>query len=293
MSEARSAASKGNQPLSIGQCATFACLIEATVPKPGNVHRGADFENMTFMDFVASAVAIGPCMQHATRQGVGPTVLDAIQATRRLVRVNTNLGTVLLVAPLATVPRDRPLASGVRDVLAALTPEDARCVYEAIRLAEPGGLGATASMDVAAPAPANLIDAMQTAADRDLVARQYANGFEQVLDLAAPLICQGLQNGWSLTESVIHAHVTLLSRFPDSLIARKCGLSVAEQASRIARQVLDAGSPGDEDYLRAMDDLDFWLRSDGNRRNPGTTADLIAAGLFVALRDGTIEMPLH
>jgi triphosphoribosyl-dephospho-CoA synthase len=209
------------------------------------------------------------------------------------VRVNTNLGTVLLVAPLATVPRDRPLASGVRDVLAALTPEDARCVYEAIRLAEPGGLGATASMDVAAPAPANLIDAMQTAADRDLVARQYANGFEQVLDLAAPLICQGLQNGWSLTESVIHAHVTLLSRFPDSLIARKCGLSVAEQASRIARQVLDAGSPGDEDYLRAMDDLDFWLRSDGNRRNPGTTADLIAAGLFVALRDGTIEMPLH
>jgi triphosphoribosyl-dephospho-CoA synthase len=247
---------------------------------------------MTLMDFVASAVAIGPWMQTASQRGVGRTVLDAIQATRLLVRVNTNLGTVLLVAPLAAVRRDDSLHR-VQDVLAALTPEDARCIYQAICLAEPGGIGQAESMDVTGAAPADLLDAMRAAADRDLVARQYANGFEQVLGLVAPAITQGVQAGWTLTDAVIHTHILLLSRFPDSLIARKCGLSVAEQASQLAQRVLDAGGPGDEDYLRAAADLDFWLRSDGNRRNPGTTADLIAAGLFVVLRDQTIGMPMR
>src|SRR6185436_20912162 len=100
-------------PLSIGQCATFACLLEATAPKVGNVHRGADFENLTFTDFMVSAVAIGPVMESARANGVGPTILEAIKATRRLVDTNTNLGMVLLIAPLAAVPREEPLDTGI------------------------------------------------------------------------------------------------------------------------------------------------------------------------------------
>ena len=100
--------------LSVGQCATLACLLEATAPKPGNVHRGADFEDLTFTDFVASAVAIGPAMESARQTGVGRAVRDAIAATRRLVSTNTNLGAVLLIAPLAAVPRDQRLAEGDR-----------------------------------------------------------------------------------------------------------------------------------------------------------------------------------
>ena len=72
--------------LSIGQCASLACLLEVSAPKPGNVHRGADFEDMTYVDFVISAVAIAPAMEHACRRGVGRTVRAAIQATRTLVR---------------------------------------------------------------------------------------------------------------------------------------------------------------------------------------------------------------
>src|SRR5205085_6863187 len=96
--------------LSLGQCATLACLLEATAPKVGNVHRGADFENLTFTDFVVSAVAIGPAMETAKTGGVGVAILESIKATRQLVDTNTNLGMVLLLAPLAAVPRDEPLA---------------------------------------------------------------------------------------------------------------------------------------------------------------------------------------
>ncbi len=279
--------------LTTGQCATLACLLEVTAPKPGNVHRGADFDDVSFVDFVASAVAIGPVMERAATRGLGKTILDAVKATRSVVSTNTNLGTILLLAPLASVPRERALAEGVTDVLSRLGADDARLVYEAIRLAQPGGLGQVSEMDVAHPPPDDLLSAMRLAADRDMVSRQYVEQFSCVLEVVVPWIVGGRQSGWSLTQSIIHAHVRLLSRFPDSLIARKCGAEVAEKSAALAGQVLDAGEPGNDDYQRALADLDFWLRSDGNRRNPGTTADLIAAGLFAALRDGLIQPPFR
>lgn len=281
-----------DSPFTIGQCATLACLLEVTVPKPGNVHRGADFADMTFLDFVVSAPAIGPAVDQAVQRGVGQTVRDAIQATQQVVRVNTNLGMVLLIAPLAAVPREEPLAAGVAAVLASLTAADARLVYDAIRLANPGGLGEVEDMDVAGPPPPDLLAAMRAAADRDLVARQYANGFQEVLHVVVPELLRGFDRGWSLTDTVVHTQLTLLSALPDSLIQRKCGGEVARKVSGLAAQVLAAGVPGDEAYEQAVADLDFWLRSDGHRRNPGTTADLLAAGLFAALRDGQIPWPL-
>jgi triphosphoribosyl-dephospho-CoA synthase len=85
----------------------------------------------------------------------------------------------------------------------------------------------------------------------------------------------------------------VLEAWPDSLIARKCGLPIAERASGLAHRVLKAGRPGDEAYYAELGELDFWMRSDGNRRNPGTTADLIAAGLFVVLREALIPPPFR
>jgi triphosphoribosyl-dephospho-CoA synthase len=280
-------------PLSIGQCATLACLLEASSPKPGNVHRGADFEDMTFTDFAVSAAAIAPAMDSAVEYGVGAAVLAAVQATRRLVPVNTNLGTVLLLAPLAAVPRTQCLAAGIREVLRNLTAQDAEAVYAAIRLAEPGGLGSADQMDVAAAAPKSLLAAMAAAADRDLVARQYAGDFVQVIEHVVPWLVEGHAAGWPLTDAVIYAQLRVLATWPDSLIARKCGLSVAERASALAQRVLNAGRPGDEAYFDELSELDFWLRSDGHRRNPGTTADLIAAGLFVVLRESLVKPPFR
>jgi triphosphoribosyl-dephospho-CoA synthase len=146
-------------------------------------------------------------------------------------------------------------------------------------------------MDVSGPPPALLLDAMAAASDRDLVARQYVTGFSLVLDEVAPALVRGREQGWSLTDAIIHTHVELIARHGDSLIVRKCGREIGRQVSAMAVDVLAAGGPGDENYLRALSDFDFWLRSDGHRRNPGTTADLIAAGLFAALRDGLIAPP--
>jgi triphosphoribosyl-dephospho-CoA synthase len=218
-------------------------------------------------------------------------VLEAIRATRSVTRTNTNLGMTLLLAPLAAVPRQVEISAGIGDVLRQLTNADARDVYEAIRLAEPGGLGEVKEMDVAGPPPDDLLAAMQAAADRDLIARQYVGDFAQVLDFVAPAIAAGCERGWSVVDSIVHAHLRTMGEFPDSLIARKCGAATAKQAAARAGAVLDAGQPGDEAYFLALADLDFWLRADGHRRNPGTTADLIAAGLFVLLRDGKLSGP--
>ena len=146
-------------------------------------------------------------------------------------------------------------------------------------------------MDVADEAPADLLSAMQAASDRDLVARQYVTGFTTVLDQVLPWLLAGPGQGWSLTDTIVHTQLRLLSRFGDSLIARKCGPAISQQVAVRATQVLESGPPGAAGYEQALSDLDFWLRSDHHRRNPGTTADLIAAGLFAALRDGLLHPP--
>jgi len=276
--------------LSIGQCASLACLLEVSAPKVGNVHRGADFPGLTLNDFLLSAVAIAPAMEGAAELGVGPAVLDAVRATRQLVTTNTNLGIVLLLAPLAAVPRAQSLAEGVARILTTLTPNDATTVYEAIRLAEPGGLGKVEAMDVAESPPADLLAAMRAAADRDLVARQYVDNFRHVFAEVVPALLAARESGLPLSRAIVHTQLQLLSRDPDSLIVRKAGERTARQASDFAAAVLAQGSPFDESYERGLMDFDFWLRSDGTRRNPGTTADLITAGLFVALREGKLTL---
>jgi triphosphoribosyl-dephospho-CoA synthase len=276
----------------IGQCVALATLLEATAHKPGNVHRGADFEDVTYPEFVAAGIAIAPVLEAAAGRPLGATILAAVEATRRATPRNTNLGTILLLAPLAAVPRSQSLADGVAAILAGLSADDARDCYAAIRLAAPGGLGHVEQADVASTPPADLLAAMRLAADRDLVARQYADGFPQVFECVVPWLAADLKAGMAPLDAIVHVHLRLMSEFPDSLIGRKCGAVVARRSANLAAATLAAGPPGSDAYYDSLNDLDFWLRSDGHRRNPGTTADLLAAGLFVLLREGIMNEPL-
>jgi triphosphoribosyl-dephospho-CoA synthase len=285
----------GYDPLrhDVGRHAFLACVLEATAPKPGNVHRGADFADVTYLDFVVSARELAVAADIASRGAtVGAAVLAAVSQTRAVVGTNTNLGLALLIVPLARVERNVPLADGLPKVLAGLGEADARDVYQAISMANPGALGQVDEADVHGPPPQDLLMAMRLAADRDSIARQYVNGFADVLTRVVPWLAEGLGRGWSLCDTIVRVHVRLMSELPDTLIARKHGTEVARRAADHAAEVLAAGQPGDEAYAQALADLDFWLRSDGHRRNPGTTADLVAAGLFAALREGIIEMPV-
>src|SRR5580704_17540027 len=114
---------------SIGQCVALATLLEASAPKPGNVHRGADFEDVTYPEFVAAGIAIAPVLEGAAERPLGETILAAVEATRRVTPRNTNLGTILLLAPLAAVPRPESLAAGVAAILSHLSANDARDCY--------------------------------------------------------------------------------------------------------------------------------------------------------------------
>lgn len=279
------------QPLSLHQCLTLACILEATAPKPGNVHRGADFEDLSYADLLVSAVLLGPILARAAAEPVGATVLAAVRAMRNATGTNTHLGSILLLAPLAAVPESEPLDTGVRAILSGLNAADAAYVYQAIRAARPGGLGSVGAMDIHTEAPTSVLSAMSAAAERDLVARQYVNDFQEVFGFVRPHLCQLHRSGWALNDAIVQVQLELMARFPDSLIARKCGPEVAGQSAARARRVLAAGTPERSSYRAALADLDFWLRSDGHRRNPGTSADLIAAGLFAALRSGALRPP--
>lgn len=280
-------------PLTLGGCATLACIWEATAAKPGNVYRGADFDDLTYADFLASATVIGPIVDRTPDQGVGPTVLTAVAATRAAVATNTNLGMLLLIAPLAAVDGGLPLSAGVEAVLTGLSYEDTCCVYGAIPLAQPGGLGEVDEADVneAPPAGLTLRDAMAMAADRDLIARQYVNGFVEVFH-TADRIEQHVADGQPLGEAIVIAFLKLLAEEPDSLIARKVGVEAAQEVSQHAATILDSRRHGDDAFQAMRAEYDFWLRADGHRRNPGTTADVIAAALFVLLRENRLAWPV-
>jgi triphosphoribosyl-dephospho-CoA synthase len=281
-------------PLTLGGCATLACIWEATAAKPGNVYRGADFDDLTYADFLTSATVIGPIVDRTPDQGVGATVLAAVAATRAAVATNTNLGMLLLIAPLAAIPNGLPLSEHIEPVIAALTYEDTCAVYKAIPLAQPGGLGEVDEADVneAPPAGLTLRDAMALAADRDLIARQYVNGFVEVFR-TADRIEQHVADGQPLGEAIVIAFLELLAEEPDSLIARKAGLDAAREVSQHAATILDSRRHGDDAFQAMRAEYDFWLRADGHRRNPGTTADVIAAALFVLLRENRLAWPVR
>jgi len=279
-------------PRTPGSIAQIACLLEATARKPGNVHRFRDFSDSHYLDFGLSALAIGPALDRARAEGVGAAVLAAVQATRTLVATNTNLGMILLLAPLAAVPDAEPLGPGVERVIGATTVGDARQVFEAIRRAGAGGLGSAPEQDLSGEPTVTLRDAMRLAAGRDSVARQYANGFDDVLGLALPWLSASLGAGDPLETAIVSAHLHVLARLPDTLIARKRGRAEALGASRLASEVLAGGWPGRPEGVRLCKEFDRWLRAEGHGRNPGTTADLVTAALFAGLRDGVIALPI-
>lgn len=268
----------------------IACLLEATARKPGNVHPAAAFEDLCYDDFVRAANAIAEPLAATRNVGLGRAIFNAVQVTRETTGTNVNLGIILLLAPLVAVPEDVPLDEGLPLILERTTIDDAEHVYAAIRLAQPGGMGDATSQDIRQRPTVTLRDAMALAADRDRIAEQYVTDDHIVFKSRAKL-CDLFKSAVDWETAIIALHVWMLSRWPDTLIARKCEVEVAEQVSIDAAALLETMSNTAVLDPRLLGEFDAWLREDGHRRNPGTTADLIAATLFAASRDGLIELP--
>ena len=267
----------------------IACVWEVSARKVGNVHPKADFVGTTLTDFLLSAVAINQAFADRCATRVGLAVWVAVEGTIQCVGQNTNLGICLLVAPLVAVSRAWPLHRGTTTaVLNRLTRDDTACVYNAIRRANPGGLGDAPEQDVREEPTVTLLEAMKLAADRDLIARQYANGFADVFDFGTPAFLDAFERTGCVEAAIIESQLLWLAEYPDSLIARKNGPAVADDVRQRAAEVMKLGGIATPEGRRAGVALDKYLRSDGNKLNPGTTADLITACLFVALREGKV-----
>jgi triphosphoribosyl-dephospho-CoA synthase len=280
-------------PEQLSRAVTAACILEASAPKPGNVSPGRPFANMAYEDFVASAVAIGPPLGAAGERSLGETILAAVEATRSVAGANTNLGIVLLLAPLAKAVRHLDnagagapasvLRASLASVLGGTTVADARLAYRAISLARPSGLGDVPEQDVRSAPTVTLRSAMALAADRDLVAREYTTDYVLTFELLLPVIRRARAAGMEWDATVVEAYLTLLAREPDTLIARKVGMAEAEAVSAEARAILAVGDLGTAAARGRLAAFDARLRDSENSRNPGTTADLTAAAIFVAL----------
>ncbi len=273
----------------VGAAAQLACLLEVSAPKPGNVSPERHFHDTRYEDFLASAVAIGPALSAAGEQPLGITIRQATEATSQWTSSNTNLGIVLLLSPLARAARQSggSLRERVSQVLGKTTVSDAAEVYEAIRRARPGGLGQAPKEDVAARPSVTLREAMALAAERDSVAREYVTDFALTFETGVPALRKARAEGLSWSDATVETYLALLALVPDTHISRKLGPEIANQVSRRAGKVLQAGGVRSASGREALARFDAELRDPKNTRNPGTTADLTCAALFVViLEDG-------
>lgn len=260
----------------------WACALDVAVRKPGNVSLASPGHGMNAQHFIASAhAAAAPLFAEGAR--VGARIEGAVTATRAAAGCNTNLGIVLLVAPLAAALDGAAalcdaarLRARTEAVLARLDREDAQGAFRAIVRADPGGLGTAAEQDVRQAPTVDLRSAMRLAAGRDSIARQYVDGYADVFDVGVPQFARH-----EPPMAMLAAFLALLATRPDSHIVRKHGAQVAQSVTAEARDRfqgwMDTGAAPD---AAALADWDDRLKAAGI--NPGTSADLAVASAFVA-----------
>jgi triphosphoribosyl-dephospho-CoA synthase len=274
----------------IRQAVFWACEQEVMAPKPGNVNCFSDGHNMVVQDFIRSARAIAPVMAQPGLS-VGQRILRAVEATREVVDCNTNLGIVLLFAPLCSAvdrcERFDQLPDALSAVLAQLTVDDARLCYQAIRLAEAGGLGSSTEQDISEEPSVTLLNAMELARDRDQIALQYVSNFNTLWQVGLPALTNSLNSGESVEWATAFAYLKLLSDAPDSLICRKQNRETATAVTNKAKQLVFQMNKNSKlnTYSAQLTAWDIELKQ--KSINPGTTADLVAATLLLwAFEDG-------
>jgi len=266
-----------------------ACELELQAFKPGNVSVYAAGHDMSVDDFRISAEVSAPPLCNPD-YSLGEKIFYAVKATREAVGCNTNLGIILLAAPLiaacAYQNTGLTLRQALRKVLTTTTVDDADWTFRAIALAAPGGLGEAPRQDVHEKASTTLTEAMRLAADRDRIALQYLTDYRDIFDFAA-LSYYNAANLWaSKSWSAVAVFVDLLAKFPDSHIERKYGKQfsgeVAAKMALLKAKLAETDHP--QTLLPLFYELDGEFKSKGI--NPGTTADLTVATLLaVFLQD--------
>jgi triphosphoribosyl-dephospho-CoA synthase len=284
----------------IGLAAELCCLLEVSAEKPGNVTPTHDFKDTRYIDFLISGAAIGRAFRNVSNSTVGEIILNAVKDTKRVTCVNTNLGIILLLAPLAkafSYGEIGDLKNNLGHILKNISVDDARLAYEAIRIASPGGMGKVGENDITdTDVNITLLEAMEQAKDRDSIAREYVTGYEITLEIGLPVLQNAISKRVPISDAIVQTFLIILSQVPDTLIGRKQGMDNAKNISNQALEVINSGGIFTEKGRNKIKALDTLLRKGersfalDNRLNPGTTADLTAAVLFVYLMENALKI---
>ena len=268
-------------PNAIASAFVAACVDELEAPKPGNIHVYAPGRKP--VDLFRRSAEV--CAPHLVTPGarVGKRILGAVDATVAEAGTNTNLGIILLCAPLAAAAENTAcdLRAAVACVLDALDLEDAALAFRAIARAAPGGLGRAARHDVREAATVGLREAMAEAAGRDRIAHQYVTGFTDVFAVGAPTLEASLERWTDPKWATLAVFLQFMSAFDDSHVVREHGAGAGRDLRREAISMLERFSQA-VDPAELLPELMRWDRSlKSHGINPGTSADLTVATLFV------------
>jgi triphosphoribosyl-dephospho-CoA synthase len=300
-------------------CSQLAAALEVSGwPKPGNVHRTFDFKDTRFEHYLAGAVSIGPAIAKAASQGVklqegkikssevgvGKWILQAIRDVKQWNEPNTNLGMLILMIPLATAAGTlinmneieiEELRRKFDLIVRATTPQDALDLYKAISIVSPGGMGKVDDVPDVTEADTwnalikkeiTLYKTMEISAKWDTISKEFVSALEISLKTGYPYFRQLYESTEDINVATVHTFLFLLSNIPDTLIQRKLGSEAAKQVSQKAKEIFDLGGLLTKQGTDALNRFDRKLRDAENKFNPGTTADLVAVILMVALLKG-------
>jgi triphosphoribosyl-dephospho-CoA synthase len=297
----------------------LALLLEVSAyPKPGNVHRTHNFENTRFEHFLASSVALRSHFRLAALGGrrawhgsvrngelaIGERIRRSVESTLEWQHGgNTSLGAILLLTPIACAAGMAPLESplkakeirkNLRRVVRGTTSTDAMNVYRAISYASPGGMGKVPELDVNDTSSIarirkqsiSLVQIFRISSRYDTISSEWVNNFPVTFEIGLPFLLEELHATGDINTALVDTYLRILSRIPDTLIARKLGVGRAKEVSLQAKRVLKAGGMKTASGREAIKRMDRTLQRSEHRRNPGTTADLTASALSILLLGG-------
>jgi triphosphoribosyl-dephospho-CoA synthase len=303
----------------ISKCLELAILFEISADKPGNVNLIVGFEGTRYEHFLASAVAAEPYFEWAAERGVevsrgeirvsdvglGRIIKDCVVDINGWQRGgNTLLGTVILLSPIAVaagmtsteenVFEISKLRENLKLVIESTTPEDAVNVYEAIKIANPSGLGKAPALDINNPNSINIIrkekislyDTFTIASEYDNVCSEWVKNYPITFDVAYPYLIEQIRKTNDLNMAIIHTFLKILAEYPDTFVARKTGIQKAREVSAMAKEVLKLGGLETSKGRKRFHEFDHELRKSSNLLNPGTTADIIAATVALTVLSG-------
>ena len=261
----------------------FSCKKDIELIKPGNVNLLSSHKDTKAQDYLDSAILSSKELFNQN-YSLGKRILESVNVTRSQVNVNTNLGIILLCAPVIQSYIDfnnLDLREGIKNTLSTTSIKDTHDLCAAINISSPGGLGDSDMYDTASYPNASIKQIMDYSQEYDRISYQYSHNFSDIFDFIIPKLEFLNQRYESLDISLSLLFIEILAKIPDSHISRKFGDKIAKKTSNNAYDLLKIlDREYDPDYLaKALNNLDYEYKKKGI--NPGTTADLLVASLMI------------